>query len=433
MAVDVRRASLETSAPPAPHEIRDRQQTTCCVVGAGPAGAVLALLLARQGIPVVLLEAHADFDRDFRGDTIHPATMQVLDAIGLADRVLELPHRKIRQALLPTDPPLVIDFGRLPTRFPFIALMPQARLLEFLTAEAARFPSFRLVMNATVRELVREGGNVCGVRYQAPAGWHEVRAQLVVAADGRFSRIRHLAGVRPIETSPPIDVLWFRLPRAPSDPEGVIGRFGRGHILILLDRGAVWQLGYVLPKGSYAALHAAGLVALRHTVAQLVPWLADRTHQLADWKQVALLSVASDRLPRWYQPGLLFIGDAAHVMSPVGGNGINYAVQDAVAAANLLAGPLQAGRLRLRDLAAVQRRRDWPTRLTQAAVTQIQNQVLAPALRSERRAFDVLRLLLCVPLVRDLPPRLLAFGVRPEHVRVTSPPTPADAQPGDEP
>ena len=430
MAVDVRRARLETGASPAPHEIRDRRQTTCCVVGAGPAGAVLALLLARQGIPVVLLEAHADFDRDFRGDTIHPATMQVLDAIGLAERVLELPHRKIRQALLPTDPPLVIDFGRLPTRFPFITLMPQARLLEFLTAEGARFASFRLVMNATVRELVREDSSVCGVRYQAPDGWHELCAQLVVAADGRFSRIRHLAGVRPIETSPPIDVLWFRLPRAPSDPEGALGRVAHGHILILLDRGAVWQIGYLIPKGSYTALHAAGLGALRHTVAQLVPWLADRTDQLTDWKQVALLSVAADRLPRWYQPGLLFIGDAAHVMSPVGGNGINYAVQDAVAAANLLSGPLQAGRLRLRDLAAVQRRRDWPTRLTQAAVTQIQNQVLAPALRSESRAFDVLRLILRVPLVRDLPPRLLAFGVRPEHVRVTSGPITADSQAG---
>jgi len=393
---------------------------------------MLALLLARQGIPVVLLEAHADFDRDFRGDTIHPATMQVLDEIGLADGALELSHRKIRQAVLPTEPPVVIDFGRLPTRFPFITLMPQARLLEFLTAEAARFPSFRLVMNAPVRELVRESGCLCGVRYQAPDGWRELRADLVVAADGRFSRLRHLAGVRPIETSPPMDVLWFRLPRGPSDPEGAIGRFGRGHILILLDRGVVWQIGYLIPKGSYAALHAAGLVVLRNAVAQLVPWLADRTDQLTDWKQVALLSVASDRLPRWYQPGLLFIGDAAHVMSPVGGNGINYAVQDAVAAANVLSGPLKAGRLRLRDLAAVQRRRDWPTRLTQVAVTQIQNQVLAPALRSESRAFDVLRVILRVPLVRELPPRLLAFGVRPEHVRLTRARTAADSQSGGE-
>jgi 2-polyprenyl-6-methoxyphenol hydroxylase-like FAD-dependent oxidoreductase len=406
----------------------------CCIVGGGPGGAVLALLLARQGVSVMLLEAHQDFERDFRGDTVHPSTLELLDDLGLYERLLELPHATFFD--FPTHFPDGSVAAPTPlragSRHPRIMDVPQARLIDLLVSEAQRYPTFQLRLGARAEGLLEEDGVIRGVRFRSADGWHTLRATLVVAADGRFSRIRHLAGVRPIETSPPIDVLWFRLPRAPSDPEGVIGRFGRGHILILLDRGAVWQLGYVLPKGSYAALHAAGLVALRHTVAQLVPWLADRTDQLADWKQVALLSVASDRLPRWYQPGLLFIGDAAHVMSPVGGNGINYAVQDAVAAANLLAGPLQAGRLCLRDLAAVQRRRDWPTRLTQLAVTQIQNQVLAPALRSESRAFDVLRLILRVPLVRDLPPRLLAFGVRPEHVRVTSAPPLQTLSPGGE-
>ena len=401
------------------HQVRDIQHTTCCVVGAGPAGALLALLLARQGIAVSLLEAHLDLDRDFRGDTVHPAIMEILDEIGLADRLLkQVAHTKIQTAR-PPGASFVVEFSRLKTRFPYIAIMPQARFLEFLTAEAARYPAFRLVMGASVRELVEEAGEVRGVRYQAPSGWHEVRALLTVGADGRFSRVRQLSGLPPpIKTSQPIDVLWVRLSRRPTDPEGVQGRFGGGAGLILLDRGDRWQLGYVMPKGGYQRLHAAGLERLRATVANLAPWLADRVGELSDWKQVSLLSVESDFMPRWYRPGLLLIGDAAHTMSPVGGNGINYAVQDAAAAANSLVGPLKTGRVTVRHLAAVQRRRALPTRITQAVVNQVQNRVITDLLRAPGPAAlpKVVQLVLTTPVLATLPLRWIAFGLWPVHL-----------------
>ena len=412
--------SAEVGPPP-----RDVRLTTCCVVGAGPAGAVLALLLARQGIPVVLLEAQGDFDRDFRGDTVHPAILEALDALGLADRLLAaVPHRALRTITVPTAPPVRLDFGRLRTRFPFIAVMRQAQFLAFLTAEAARSPAFELVLRADARELVEEGGVVRGVRYRSPDGWHEVRALLTVGADGRFSRVRRLAGLRAVATAQPIDVLWFRLPRRPGDPEGLVPAVGAGHFLLLVDRGDQWQIAAAIPKGTYPEQRAAGLEALRRTVAALVPWLADRVGALDDWRRVAVLSVASDRLERWYRPGLLLLGDAAHVMSPFGGNGINYAVQDAVAAANRLSVPLQAGRLSLRDLAAVQRRRDWPTRLTQAAVALAQDALFARVLRAGTaggpprplRPPGAVRVLLRVPGLRDLPLRWVAFGLWPVRV-----------------
>jgi 2-polyprenyl-6-methoxyphenol hydroxylase-like FAD-dependent oxidoreductase len=383
---------------------------------------MLALLLARQRVPVVLLEAHGDFDRDFRGDSLHPAIMQVLDELGLADQLLELPHRKLRQATLPANPPITVDLSRLPGRFPYITLMPQAQFLEFLTGHATRYPSFQLRMRANARELVEQDGVVRGVRYHAPDGWHELRAALTVGADGRFSQIRRLCGLQPVVTAATIDVLWFRLPRLAGDPEGATGGIGGGHMLLLIDRGEVWQLGMVIPKGSWPQLRAAGLAALRRTVVELVPWLAGRVEGLADWAQVSLLSVTADRLPRWYRPGLLLIGDAAHVMSPVAGNGINYAIADAVAAANLLARPLATGQLAERDLAAVQRVRRWPTRITQRVVGVLQDRLLAGALGSATGPPKLVRGLLRVPLLRDLAPRLAAFGARPEHVR----PAPAD-------
>ncbi len=397
---------------------RNRQQTSCCIVGAGPAGAVLALLLARNGVPVILLELHDDFDRDFRGDTIHPSVMENMEEIGLADRLLELPHSKARTInFMSTSGPIaMIDFSSLKTKYPYITMLPQARFLEFITDEAKRYPHFQLIMDANVRELIEESGEVRGVRYNGGDDLlHEVRALLTVAADGRSSRIRRLARLEPIKTSPPMDVLWFRLPRRAADGAGALGRLGRGHVLILLDRSEQWQVGYVIPKGSYQQLRAAGLAELRRFVAELAPELGDRVDHLKDWNQVAMLSVESSRLARWYYPGLLLIGDAAHVMSPVGGVGINYAIQDAVVAANLLSRPLKAGEVRLRDLRAVQRRRMWPTRIIQSFQSMIQRRLISQALDTTRpfRPPTFFRF----SILRKLAARFIAYGVWPAHVK----------------
>lgn len=415
--------SPEPTVNPA-HDIVDVQTTDCCIVGGGPAGAVLALLLARQGIPVMLLEAHKDFDRDFRGDTIHPSVMEIMDELGLSDRLLQLPHTKMRQLRIQTaeDSVTLADFSHLKTNYPYITMLPQVKFLEFITQEAHKYSSFQLVMGANVQELIVEDGVVHGIRYRGGGGWHEVRAKLTVGADGRHSKLRQLGGFESIETSPPMDVLWFRLPRKPEDPEGGMGRITQGHLIAMLDRGDEWQLAYVIPKGGYQQLRAAGLEELKKSVVEVVPELSDaygglrqRIDYLNDWSQVAFLSVESSRVKRWYRPGLLLIGDAAHIMSPVGGVGINYAIQDAVVTANAIAKPLKKQNLELKDLAKVQRQRELPTRIIQGFQTLIQKLVFARILTTDQTfqppAF------LRLPILRELPARLIGLGIVPVHVQ----------------
>jgi 2-polyprenyl-6-methoxyphenol hydroxylase-like FAD-dependent oxidoreductase len=411
-------ATKQLEEPANTRPVSDLQKTDCCIVGAGPAGVVLAFLLARKGISVTLLELHTDFDRDFRGDTIHPSVLEIMDDLGLAERLHKLRHTKLRRLNLQVGDGagVTVDFDFLKTKFPYIMMLPQAHFLEFITEEARRFPSFNLIMGANVQELIREEGTVRGVRFREhdDDDWHEVRASLTVGADGRSSRIRRLSGMEPIKTSPPMDVLWFRLPRMPGDPGGIAGRIGHGHILVMLDRMEEWQIAFVILKGSYHHIREAGLDELRRMIVDTAPELADRVGHLKEWKQVAMLSVESSRLRTWYQPGLLLIGDAAHVMTPVGGVGINYAIQDAVVAANVLTVPLKSGRLQTSDLARVQRKRALPTRFIQAFQAAIQKRILANALDASK-PFKI-PFFLRLPFLRRIPARLVAFGVWRVHV-----------------
>jgi len=407
----------------AAEHVLDVHETACCVVGGGPGGLMLALLLARREVPVTLLEAHATFDRDFRGDTLHPAILEILDEIGLADRLHQRQHVKMYGPTLPTaDGPVMLFDMRvlLKTRFPYIMWMPQPIFLDFLATAGRECPSFRLVMGANVQRLLTEDGAVRGVRYRDLDGWHEVRAALTVAADGRFSRVRKLADLPAIPTSSPVELLWFRLPRLAGDPEGtgiVSPRFGKRQILLMIDRADHWQVGYFFPAGDYSKLRAAGVEAMRQSIIALEPRFAENVRALTDWKQFSLLSVASSRCPRWYRPGLLMIGDAAHTMTPAAGAGIKYAIEDAVVAANVLAEPLRAGGVPLTDLAEVQRRREWPTRLIQAFGAVALRQ-LGGGLRSGSGGPVPrwLPLLFRLPFVARLAARLLAFGVWRVHV-----------------
>jgi 2-polyprenyl-6-methoxyphenol hydroxylase-like FAD-dependent oxidoreductase len=405
-------ATTQVFDTPAQTQFAKNESTGCCIAGGGPAGVMLALLLARRGVRVTLLEMHHDFDREFRGDTVHPSTLEILDQLGLAERVHELRSNKISApTLLTTRGPFTpFDFSRLKTKYRYILMVHQKDLLALLTQEAKKYPSFRLLMGANVTALIREDGAVRGVRYQTDEGIHELRALLTVGADGRFSRVRHLAGVEPMGTSPPMDVLWFRLPHLPEEidvPGGAFGGFARGHILGGFDRKDYWQVAFVIAKGSYQSLRAEGIERLRRRIVEIEPRLAKNVDALTDWHQASLLSVESSRCRRWYEPGLLLIGDAAHAMSPVGGVGINYAIQDAVVAANLLTKPLLDGCVTTEHLHAIQRKREWPVRIIQAFQTQLQKWVIATALRAQaQQALHIpwfVRAFTRIPFLRDIP------------------------------
>ena len=396
----------------------------CCIAGGGPAGIMLGLLLARAGVEVLVLEKHADFLRDFRGDTIHPSTLEVMYELGLLEDLLKLPHQKAARLNGQVDglALTVADFTHLPTQCRFIAFMPQWEFLSFLAERAARYPTFTLRMRSEVTGLIEDAGCVAGLHASTSDGPLEVRASLVVGADGRHSVVRTIAGLKVDEFGAPMDVLWFRLSRRPGDPEEPMGRFEMGRIFIMLNQGEHWQCGFVIPKGSLEQLRERGLQAFRDSVAQLAPFVSDRVGHLQDWDAIKLLTVRVDRLRQWYRPGLLCIGDAAHAMSPVGGVGINLAIQDAVAAANLLAVPLRAGRLTTDHLCRVQQRRELPTRITQRVQIIVQNRVIRRVLRSVSQLSPpfAVRLLARFPFLRRIPARLIGMGFRPEHVRTPS-------------
>ena len=382
---------------------------------------VLGLLLARQGIEVAVLEKHADFLRDFRGDTIHPSTLQVMHELGCLDDLLKLPHDRVDNMVMQvaSDSIHVADLRHLPTRCKFVALMPQWDFLDFLAGQAKRYPSFHLLMKTTATGLIFDGNRIAGITAQGPDGPIEIRADLTVAADGRHSTLRPSAGLEVTVLGAPMDVLWMRLSRKPDDPPQIMGKIAAGRMMVMLNRTTYWQCAYLIPKGGIDKVRQAGLEAFRADLTRLVPWLGDRPSELKDWDQVKLLTVAVDRLERWYKPGLLCIGDAAHAMSPVGGVGINLAIQDAVATANILGPRLKQGAVSEEDLAKVQKRRMWPTKMTQGMQIQIQNRLINPVLSGGGggRAPLVARLLNLLPFLRRFPARLIGLGFRPEHIR----------------
>ncbi len=402
--------------------VSETLEVRCCIAGGGPAGMMLGFLLARAGVDVVVLEKHADFLRDFRGDTIHPSTLELMRELGILDEFLLRPHQELAQLGVQIEDftVTVVDFSHLPTRCRFIALMPQWDFLNFLAERGKRYPQFRLRMESEVTDLIEDNGRVAGVRARTPQGVLEVRADLTVGADGRHSTVRRTAGFEVIDRGAPIDVLWMRLAREPGDASQTLGRILAGKILITLDRGDYWQCAYVIRKGGIEAIQRSGLPAFRDDLASAAPFLRGRVDALKSWDDVKLLTVAVDRLRRWSRPGLLCIGDSAHAMSPVGGVGINLAIQDAVAAANILAEPLLHRTVDEIRLRRVQRRRAYPTRMTQAFQVIAHKRFLGPALSRQSRIRElplVFKLLQRFPALRRIPARLIGLGFRPEHVR----------------
>ncbi len=390
-----------------------------CIAGGGPAGLMLGYLLARQGADVIVLEKHADFLRDFRGDTIHPATLEIFHELGLAEGLLALPHQRTESINLTVsgESLTIADFTRLPVHHPFIAMMPQWDLLDFLADEARKFPNFRLLMSTEATGLIETGGRVSGVRASGPSERMEIRANLVVAADGRGSRLRDASGLPLEDIGAPIDVFWMRLDRTPDGSNESLGRISEDGFLVLINRGTYWQAALPLPKGSADAIRALGLPAFRERLRRMAPFLVDAPDALTDWDQVKLLTVQVNHLSKWWKPGFLCIGDAAHAMSPVGGVGINLAFQDAVAAARILGPHLGEAPVPDEALAAVQKRRHWPARMVQRGQVAAHKRVLIPALTPDGppKLPGFLRLFETFPWLRQIPARAIGLGLRPEH------------------
>jgi 2-polyprenyl-6-methoxyphenol hydroxylase-like FAD-dependent oxidoreductase len=399
-------------------------ETTCCIVGGGPAGIMLGYLLGRAGVQVTVLEKHADFFRDFRGDTVHPSTLQLMSELGLLRDLLKLPHQQLTSVggTFGDYAFQAADFRYVPGPCKFVALMPQWDFLNFLSSKAREYPSFDLRMQHEAVSLLRNNGRVFGVEVRTPAGTAQIHADLVIGCDGRHAVTRQAANLELIESGVPIDVLWFRISRKPEDSDQLFGNINYGKVLILINRGDYFQAGFIIRKGSFEEIKNRGLDSFRKSLVQIAPYLIDRVHEIQDWDQISLLSVQINRLRRWHRPGLLCIGDAAHAMSPAGGVGINLAIQDAVATANLLAGPLRRKRVTEDLLAAVQDRREFPTRVTQfMQVTAHKGFEYVFAHPGALKAPWQLKAMTRIPGIQHLTARFVGIGVRPEHIRGSRP------------